>query len=305
MKNLKWIIIAAVAVAVAVISVIVLLGQNRQKANVKLYFLNSAGTSFAVEDRTVSYHSRFDLLPAVVGELIRGPETSQNLRVINRKAKLKSIENDGEGNVIADFDENIVSDDASKSVFSVYAVVKTLCAIDGVNSVTVTVNGEDFKTADGNVIGRLTSEDINLDIDTDTSETRNVILYFTDIATKKLAKEERTVRITDQQPIEQYIIGELIKGPHNSDLSAVISDDVNLISVNISNNIGFVNFGQSFIDKCPSTPEEQEQTIFSVVNSMTELESINRVQFLVEGKKVEKFGNIDIEHPIGRNPLLF
>ncbi|MBQ7574490.1 MAG: GerMN domain-containing protein [Clostridia bacterium] len=304
MKRINWIIGILIAVAIAV-SVFIFFGRGIQKADVKLYFLNSAETSLVVENRTVAYRDKFDLPVSVVEALIKGPENSQNVRVINKNAGLKSIQNDGEGNLVADFDENIVSDDASKAVFPVYAVVKTLCAIDGVNSVLVTVNGKDFKAADGNVIGRLTSDDINLAIDTDTSEARNVILYFTDIATKKLVKEERTVLITDQQPIEQYIIAELIRGPENSDLSAVISDEVNLISVNISNNIGFVNFSQNFIDKCPSSAEEQEQAIFSIVNSMTELESINRVQFLVEGKKVPKYGNIDIEHPIGRNPLLF
>ena len=303
MKKIKWIIGILTVIAIAV-SIFIILGTSRQKTDVKLYFLNSAGTSLVVENRTVAYHDEFDLPVSVIEALIKGPENSQNVRVINRKANLKSIQNDGDGNLVADFDENIMSND-TKSVFPVYAIVKTLCTIDGVNSVLVTVNGKDFKTADGNVIGRLTSDDINLDIDTDTSETRNVVLYFTDIATKKLVKEERTVRITDQQPIEQYIIAELIKGPINSDLTSVISNEVNLISVNISNNIGFVNFSENFIDKCPSSAEEQEQTIFSIVNSMTDLESINRVQFLVEGKKVPKFGNIDIEHPIGRNPLLF
>ena len=301
MKRRNIIITSAFALIAALVCVMIYRSHFMQTKECALYFLNQAGTSFSVEDRHVSYRDNKDLPEAVLRQLIKGPENSRNMRVINKHANVNYIFEDGAGNYTADFSDEFYMDDNSRTIFSVYAVVKTLCAIDGVYSVRVTVEGQDFISSDGSIIGALTSDDINLSIDTDTSETREVIIYFSNPATNKLIPEVRTIRITDQQPLEQYIIQELINGPADNAHAAVLSDNTTLISVTISDYIGFVNFAKNFIDKNTSSPEKEEQAIFAIVNSMTELEAISRVQFLVEGKKVEKFGEISIEHPIGRN----
>lgn len=303
-KRIISALIILVLIATIVVVGIVYGNNNRLNAVCSLYFLNSAGTSLDVEERKIGYAEDKELPREVVEELIKGPESGKNVRVINRKAKLNSITDDGMGNFTVDFSKELIVADSAKAVFPVYAVVKSLCSLDGVASVKVTVMGNEFVTADGTTIGVLTSEDINLSIDTYTSETQTVSVYFTDIATKKLAAEERTVKITDQQPIEQYIIEEIIKGPEDETNTAVLSKDTTLVSVNISNNIGFVNFTKNFIDKNTSSPENEKLTIYAIVNSMTELESISRVQFLVDGKIAEKFGDIDISEPIGRDEMM-
>lgn len=290
--------------AAIVVGCIVYERQNRFNAVCSLYFMNSAGTSLDVEERKIGYSEEVNLPREVVEELIKGPDSNKNVRVINKKARLISITNDGCGNFTVDFSEEFIVDDSAKAVFPVYAVVKSLCALDEVVSVKVTVLGNDFTTPDGTVIGTLTSDDINLSIDTYTSETQTVKVYFTDIATRKLSAENRTVKITDQQPIEQYIIEEIIKGPEDETNAAVLAKDTTLASVNISNSIGFVNFAKNFVDKNTSSPENEKLTIYAIVNSMTELESVNRVQFLVEGKIVKKFGDMDISRPIGRDETI-
>ncbi len=292
---------AAILFIAAAAGVLIYRGHSVQVKQCQLYFLNQAGTSLSVEDRRVSYHDNDDLPEAVLRRLMKGPENSGNMRVINKGADILSVVNDGAGNYTVDFSEDFHTGDSTRDIFSVYAVAKTLCAEEGVNSVRVTVNGADFVSADGSVIGALTSDDINLSIDTDSGETHEVLLYFADPETNRLVPEPRTVRITDQQPQEQYIIHELIKGPEDKAHDAVLSSGTTLISVTISDNIGFVNFAKNFVDKNEGTPEKEQLTIFAIVNSMTELEGISKVQFLIEGKKAEKFGDISIEHPIGRN----
>ena len=43
------------------------------------------------------------------------------------------------------------------------------------------------------------------------------------------------------------------------------------------------------------------RSIYSIVDSLTELETIERVQFLMDGKKVSDFGNINIGSMFGRD----
>ena len=295
------IVVCAVAIAAGAF---VYGSRHRFSSVCSLYFMNSAGTSLDVEERKIGYAQESDLPWKVIEELIKGPDSNKNVRVINRNTALISITDDGYGNLVVDFTKEFIVEDSAKAVFPVYAVVKSLCSLEGVTSVKVTVEGNDFTTSDGTVIGTLTSDDINLSIDTYTSETQTVKVYFADIATRKLSAEERTVKITDQQPIEQYIIEEIIKGPQSETNTGVLSKDTTLASVNISNNIGFVNFAKNFVDKNKSSEDSEKLTIYAIVNSMTELESVNRVQFLIDGKIVEKFGDIDISEPIGRDETM-
>ena len=49
------------------------------------------------------------------------------------------------------------------------------------------------------------------------------------------------------------------------------------------------------------TAEKEKMTIYSIVDSLTELDNIQRVQFLMDGKKVDNFGNINIGSMFGRD----
>ena len=46
---------------------------------------------------------------------------------------------------------------------------------------------------------------------------------------------------------------------------------------------------------------KEKMTIYSIVDSLTELDNIQRVQFLMDGKKVDNFGNINIGSMFGRD----
>ena len=99
------------------------------------------------------------------------------------------------------------------------------------------------------------NQDINLSTDTYNSETREIALYFPNKDGNKLVMETRTIKVTDQQPLAQYIINELIKGPENKELSVPLSKDTVLLSVETSDNICFVNFKANFTDKNSGTAE--------------------------------------------------
>lgn len=297
---------AEAAVIAAVIVLILLLNNDHgmQKARCELYFLNEAGTTLVSEEHEVKYYDSEDLKTNVVLQLIKGPDDARNKRVINKDVELIDIITEDGGNVVANFSEEYQTNDSTRNALSAYAVVKSLCALESVNRVKVVVNGEDLKSDDGTTIGYLTSEDINLPTDTYTSETREITLYFPRRDSETLYKEKRTVKVTDQQPVEQYIINELINGPHDNMLTPSLSKDTTLLSVDTYEDICFVNFKANFTEKNSGNGQKEKMAVYSIVNSLTELENIKRVQFLVDGKKITQFGSMDINSPFARNSLI-
>ena len=281
MKSKKG-VIAIVAVAVltvaAVVGILIKKDYGSYRYNSELYFFNETATSIVMENREIKYKDDKELAESVIEALMKGPDNSRYMKIIEKNTKLLSLNDVDSGNIVVNFSGEFLTGDNTKDV-----------------------EGKDIATADGSIIGYLRNQDINLPTDTYNSETREIALYFPNKDGNKLVMETRTIKVTDQQPLAQYIINELIKGPENKELSVPLSKDTVLLSVETSDNICFVNFKANFTDKNSGTAEKEKMTIYSIVDSLTELDSIQRVQFLMDGKKVDNFGNINIGSMFGRD----
>lgn len=290
----QWILtavsLAAVVIIITVSAILICRDIGMLKSECELYFANMAETSLASEIREVKYSDPKRLPENLMIQLLKGPENSKLYRLIDKETKLLGLYNN-DGAVEVDLSDEFLDEDSAKNMLAVYSVVKSLCSIDGVNSVKVTVRGREIETSSG-IIGYLSAEDINLSTDQNTIETNEIILYFPEKDTGMLKKKIRTVKVGDQQPLEYYVVSGLIKGPGTKEFQSVLHKDTEIISVNTVSDICFVNMSKNFVEK--NAGSNGELAIYSIVNSLTELENINRVQFLIEGKKVHEFGNMDI-----------
>lgn len=287
---------AAVMVLAAVILTITLCTGDRTKNryDAALYFYNEQETAIEAESRTIRYTDKQELAELIVGELIKGPESAKRRRVISPDAKLLSVSGVEDGDVVVNLSKEFQTGDKKDDVLSIYSIVKSLCAVRGIHSVKVVADGADILSEDGSIIGFLTDQDINLSTDTYNSEMREVTLYFPLNDGGGLGREIRSIRVTDQQPLAQYVINELIKGPQTEGLYASMSGETKIHSVEIMNGICFVNFTESFIEKNAGSAEREKLTIASIADSLTELENIDRVQLLIDGMRVSDFGSINI-----------
>ena len=287
---------AAVLILAAVILTITLCTGDRAKNryDAALYFYNEQQTTIEAESRTIRYTDRQELAELIVKELIKGPESAKSRRVIASDAELISVSGVEDGEVIVNLSKEFQTGDKKNDVLAVYSIVKSLCAVRGIDRVKVVTDGTDILSEDGSIIGFLTDQDINLSTDTYNSEMREVTLYFPSTEGTGLGREIRSIRVTDQQPLAQYLINELVKGPQTEGLYASLSSETKINGVEIMNGICFVNFTESFTEKNTGSAEQEKLTITSIVDSLTELENIERVQFLINGMRVNDFGNINI-----------
>lgn len=128
-----------------------------------------------------------------------------------------------------------------------------------------------------------------------------IILYFSDSQADKLVPEEREV-VRNGQPLEEIIVRELIKGPAKKGLLKTIPESARLLSLTVKEGVAYVNFSREIQTKHWGGSAGESMTVYSVVNSLTQLERIKKVQFLVEGKKVESLlGHMDTSEPVGPN----
>ena len=115
-------------------------------------------------------------------------------------------------------------------------------------------------------------------------------LYFID--KNQLVSEIRAIKIEKQE--EKSIIMELKKGPKIIGNLSPIPKNVNIISIETSDRVCFVNLSNNFFN------EEDEDILYlkimAITNSITQLKSIDYIQLLNDGKKVKrKVSDLDLE----------
>lgn len=293
---LTALVIAAIAAAVGLF-VVKKFNNDEYRLSASLYFFDDKKTSIIEEVRDISYTYRETISSKVLDELIKGSMDKKCVSPIGKGVKILNMEN-SEGDLRVDFSREFLSGDSSQDILATYAVIKSLCSVGDVRRVKVTVENKDIVAPDGNVIDYLASSDINISSNDDASGI--VLLYFPSKTTQKLVSEVRKIGSSeDKKTLERYIVNEIIKGPADKNLQPVLTSDTTLISAETKDGICYVNFKSNFIDK--NTGDKELLAIYSIVNSLTELESVRQVQFLIDGKKVNNFGQTYIGDIFSRN----
>ena len=135
-------------------------------------------------------------------------------------------------------------------------------------------------------------------------EKTTLTLYFSDKEALGLVAETREVS-KGNKSIEQLIIEELIKGPVDKDHLRTVPAESKLLAIKTESGLTSVDFSEEFVSKHWGGSTGELFTVYSIVNSLTELPEIKSIQFLVDGKKVETLsGHLDLEKPIERDESL-
>lgn len=132
------------------------------------------------------------------------------------------------------------------------------------------------------------------------TEKKTITVYFGDSDAIYVIPEKREVEIKSGYPIEQVIFEELVKGPNDTGLHPSIPKGTRLISASTANGICTINLSKEFVDNSPGGTASESITLNSVVNSLTELPGVKKVQFLIEGKKREVYTHAVFDQPLTR-----
>lgn len=134
-------------------------------------------------------------------------------------------------------------------------------------------------------------------------ETVSFTLYFGDQQASYLKGEERIV--TKSGSVAELMVNELIKGPRSQDSIATIPRETKLLSLEITSGIAYINFSKEAKTNHWGGSAQEVMTVFSVVNTLTQLPEIKKVQFLIEGEKQEAiWGHYYTLEPVEPEPNL-
>lgn len=127
-----------------------------------------------------------------------------------------------------------------------------------------------------------------------------VNLYFSDSQAMYLVPEKR--KIPQTTSLARQAVIELIKGPENSNLYPTIPEGTQVNELYIAGDIAYIDLSEEIFKNHPGGSSGELMTVYSIVNTLTEISQIKGVQILVEGnEKKSLIGHIDISMPLLRD----
>ena len=276
--------------------------KNNQGIKYNLYFANSELNALSAESRAINvkyddYDDEDDIAEIVIKELLKGPSDSSLKSVIPNGTKLRDIDVE-DGIALVNLSKEYYDNDSATELLARFSLVNTLCEISGIDKIKIFVDGVELINSTGSPVGAIAKSDIA--DDTSTDNTQVVKLYFSNKDATSLVSERRSVALLDNN-IEKTILSELIKGPIDPKLNATVPSGTNVLSVETKEEICFVNLSDEFVSKHSGGSSAEVMTIYSVVNSLTELDNVEKVQFLVGGKKLDVYKHMMISEPFERD----
>ncbi len=117
-----------------------------------------------------------------------------------------------------------------------------------------------------------------------------ISLYFKDKQTGELTKETRMidVKVLANNPYKE-LLEMLIEGPEAEGLQSTIPKGTKINNVNITGNIVYIDFSKEFIEEHEGGLENEIKTIYSIVDTLTELNEVTFVRILIDGKENQSF----------------
>lgn len=276
-------------------------GEEEQQNTIQIYYINRDETAIMPVEYALSATDKADAVAEVLGVLKADPEEKELKATVSATIQILSCTiNDGK--LVIDFAKSYKDMPATTEVLVRAAIVRTVSQIDGIETVEFEMEGEPMIDHAGILVGAMNPGQFidNAGTEINAYEKVTLQLYFANKEGTALIPVSRTIEYNTNVSLEKLVMEQLLKGPENSEGNPTINPATKVINVTVNDGICYVNLDQAFLTQVYSV--NSEVTIYSIVNSLVELDHVNKVQILVNGEsEVSYRESMNLNTTFGRN----
>ncbi len=305
MRNKRIYIISAaiLLILIALVSFLLILTRTGKEYTVSLYYKNTAGNNLDFEARIIPHEedsADIQVFNTVLTELKSGPKANTSLvSTFGDVEFLSSSLDETEKTAYVDLSPEFWEKSSVDKLFMKSSLVYTLTALGFVDNVVITSGGRNIDEVPLNRKNVL----LNPDIASEKINYRTITLYFADSTMSCLCGEPRLLEVKQSLDTEYQLVDLLLGGPESADLVSPIPSGTKLINTTTENGVCYVNLSSAFLNRTGGGLNRLQ--VYSVVNSLTSLDSVNSVQLYIEGQRVNGVaGEVDISSELERDESL-
>ena len=266
-----------------------------------VYYLNKDETKVVGEKYQVDSEDTRECLQEYIKALRQAPTDTSLKRNLGVDTKIMKYGIKG-NQLLLNFSADYINLSQTTEVLFRAAIVRTMCQVPGIDSISFLVEGEPLTDSAGNPIGNMTSDMFidNTGNEINAYERTSLTLYFANADGSKLVEEKQDVVYSSNISMEKLVMEKLIAGPQDENLLPTLSKERKVTSITVKDGICYVTLSSIKIDAVGKTSEEV--SFYSIVNSLVELKNINKVEVLIEGDADGYFReNIKLDKVYERN----
>ena len=269
----------------------------------EIYYVDNITQMLKAENVIMDSEKQNEQVLSLFKKLSGIAKTEESSGVVPRGLEINSISIDN-GTLTIDFNAVYNSMTAGEELAFRAAAVYTFTSLDFVDYLLITVDGNELKTANGMPMGKLGREDVimNGDISAEPTNYEILTLYFENSEGSALSTEIREVQVNPNLPVERYIVEQVIAGPEDESLRSTVPYDTKIRDISTADGVCYVDLSVEFVNKQLGLEKDALAAVYSIVNSLCEIEDVTKVQFLIEGEKLDSYRNvIDLSKPVEPN----
>lgn len=263
---------------------------------ISVYYVNNAETKVEMHDQYLNTGTPEEQLDEVMKLLSTTPEKLEYKAPFDMGFQVRDYEEE-DGKLMIDVDKAYSELSPTTEVLVRAAIVRTLTQLSNVKYVVITVEGGQLYDNSGELVGWMSADQfINNDgNEINTYELVKVKLYFANADGDKLIAAYREKHYSTNTPLERFVVEELIAGPSGQieGLYPVINPETKIVNILTKDGICYVNLDSNFLTVVNNV--STEVAVYSIVNSLAELDNINKVQILINGEVPSTFSNSTFE----------
>lgn len=247
-----------------------------------LYYVNKDETKVVKERYQLEQESAEFMLQDFTGILNAQEGSGDNLALLPSGVQLVTYRLN-ESLLELEFNSDYSKMSRAREILVRAGVARTFLQIPGVTGIKIFIESEELKDSKGQAVGVI---DGNTFVemwgsDKDAYRYDTFTLYFTDKTGEHLVAEQRNVYYKRILPRERVILEQLAKGPMVKGHYPTIPQETEILGVEVSDDVCYVDFSSAFSDSGIDIPVNT--MIYSVVNSLLDTASAEKVQISVEG----------------------
>ena len=200
------------------------------------------------------------------------------------------------------FDEEYYNMDPLREILCRQALVATFVQIDGVRAVKIYAGSELLKDANGETVGIMTADSfvVNPGKQINSINNATITLYFANPEGNGLVAETQSVYYNSNVPMEKLILEHLIAGPKSEGLTASVPPETGISDLTVADGVCYVSLDSGF-EKYNYNVNESV-VIYSIVDSLTELSYVDRVQISINGDSSRNYrDDVSLSVPFERD----
>ena len=256
--------------------------KKEDKKDYFVFYVNNELTKVVAKKITLQHTSSGK---AQVKELLKDlqtqPEDATLRRTIPRKVKIQNIDLISY-QITVDFSKEYYDMKPTEEILTRAAIAKTLLQLS--QYVTFTVDGKPLVDASGANVGAMNLDSFveNPGEQINSIQCTTLKLYFANETGDGLVEETRSdVYYSSNVSMEKLIMEQLLEGPQTEGAKSAIPAGTKLINVSVVDGVCYVSLDENF--KNQDYQVNEAVVIYSIVDSLTELSTISKVQISVNG----------------------